>query len=319
MQTYLLILQKKLKVKILNKSHILKSEQTAGTIGFFDGVHLGHKFLLDNLIQKAKTSNQKSIVVTFRENPKYFFIQNTDIKQLTAFDEKITKLQDFDIDYCLVLDFDQTIASLTAIDFLMFLKQKFCLKSLIVGYDHTFGSDKIKDFNEIKKITQTIDIDAFKVEQFSVLNKKIGSSFIRHALENGDIENANAALGYDYFLNGTVVCGNKIGKTIDFPTANLKIDLQKLVPKNGVYMVEVEVANKKKYGMLNIGNRPTVNGHDQTIEVNIFDFNGDLYGQSVKVNFKHYLREEKKFNSLQELKNQLCIDKKQILSQNKAK
>ncbi len=299
-------------MEILDKNSILDDIHTVATIGFFDGFHLGHKFLLNSVLDFAKRENKKSLLITFNENPKKFFKQNYDIRQLNTVDEKIDKLSHFGIDYCLLLEFTEELSRKTASDFLNFLKKNFGLSVLFVGYDHTFGSDKIKDFEQIKSICNSLEIDAFKIDQFNVENQKVSSSLIRQLIENGEIVVANRMLGYDYSFNGIVVEGQKIGRTIGFPTANIDVLPDKLLPRNGVYAVEVIVGNQRKGGMLNIGNRPTLCGINRTVEVNIFDFEQYIYGQRIIVEIKKFMREEKKFDSLENLKNQLFIDKKLI-------
>lgn len=299
-------------MKILDKNSILDDIQTVATIGFFDGFHLGHKFLLNSVLDLAKKENKKSLLITFNENPKKFFKQNYDIRQLNTVDEKIEKLSNFGVDYCLLLDFTEELSRKTAFDFLNFLKKNFGLTVLFIGYDHTFGSDKIKDFVQIKYICNSLQIEAFKIEQFNVEDQKVSSSLIRQLIKDGEFAVANRMLGYDYSFNGIVVEGQKIGRTIGFPTANIDVLPGKLLPKNGVYAVSVIVENQRKGGMLNIGNRPTLCGINRTVEVNIFDFEKYIYGQRITVEIKKFIREEKKFDSLESLKNQLFIDKNLI-------
>lgn len=299
-------------MEVLGINSVIHGTPTVATIGFFDGVHLGHKFLLDSVADEARRNGKKSVVVTFVHNPKKFFDCRYDIRQLTTTAEKTPKISSCGIDYCLLLDFDQQIATQTAKDFLAFLKHSFCLDTLFVGYDHTFGSDRIRDFDKIEAICNAMGIKAHKSEQFDLTGQTVSSSRIREYLHNGKILEANAMLGYKYSLKGIVMHGQMIGRTLGFPTANLKIISDKLLPHNGVYAVEVIIDGIRHKGMLNIGNRPTVDGVNHTVEVNIFDFDRDIYGKEIEVLFCRFVRDEFKFGSLEELKTQLNTDRQTI-------
>lgn len=301
-------------MEILTKNCIIEDTSTVATIGFFDGVHLGHKFLLDKVVEAARSENRKSLVVTFSQSPKKFFVPDADIKQLNTVDEKTDKLHSCGIDYCLMLDFDEQISRQSAAEFLSFLKQHFGIATLFVGYDHTFGSDRIRDFDRIKSICNSLNIQSYKVEPFRIGGQTVSSSRIREFLHWADLPNANSMLGYTYHAKGTVVQGQRLGRTLGFPTANIEISPDKLMPCNGVYAGEVAIDGEvNRMGMLNIGNRPTVGGINRTVEVNIFDFDKDIYGKTIRVAFKSFLREERRFGSLEELRNQLGIDKRTIL------
>ena len=201
----------------------------------------------------------------------------------------------------------RSIATQTAKDFLAFLKHSFCLDTLFVGYDHTFGSDRIRDFDKIEAICNAMGIKAHKSEQFDLTGQTVSSSRIREYLHNGKILEANAMLGYKYSLKGIVMHGQMIGRTLGFPTANLKNISDKLLPHNEVYAVEVIIDGIRHKGMLNIGNRPTVDGINHTVEVNIFDFDRDIYGKEIEVLFCRFVRDEVKFGSLERLKTQLGL------------
>ena len=291
-------------------------EPTCITIGVFDGVHLGHRFLVENMQKTAFSSELKSLVVTFKNHPQNFFNTQNNFKLLTEENEKINLLSEINPDFTLLLDFNKEISAMNAEDFLFFLKKNYSLKKLIIGYNHSFGSDKIKDFEQYKITGKKLDIEIEQCESFYFNdNQQVSSSNIRKLLLEGDIETANAMLGKNYSLSGIVENGEKIGQKIGFPTANLAISPQKLIPKAGVYSVSVLHKNRLFNGMLYIGNRPTLSGKNQTIEVNIFDFNENIYNQQIKIFFKHFIRGEKKFNSLQELQNQIINDKELIQSQ----
>jgi riboflavin kinase/FMN adenylyltransferase len=290
------------------------SEPTCATIGIFDGVHLGHRFLVENLKKTAISSGLKSLVVTFRNHPQNFFSDKNDFKLLTTENEKIDLISELNPDFTLLLDFNKEISVMKAEEFLLFLKNNYSLKKLIIGYNHSFGSDKIRNFEQYKEIGKKLDIEIEQCEPFYFAeNQQISSSNIRKLLLDGDIETSNAMLGKNYSLSGIVESGEKNGRKIGFPTANLAISSQKLVPKVGVYSVDVLYKNNIFNGMLYIGNRPTLDGKNQTIEVNIFDFNENIYGENITIFFKKFVREDKKFNSLEELKQQLQKDKEKII------
>jgi len=295
-------------------------EPTCATIGVFDGVHLGHRFLLENLKKEAILSGLKPLVVTFKNHPQHFFEPQNKFQLLTIEEEKIGLISALNPDFLLLLDFNKEIAAMKAVDFLLFLKNNYCLKKLIIGYNHSFGSDKIKDFEQYKQIGKSLEIEfkqcpAAPPTVVGELNNtlKISSSNIRKLLCEGDIENANVMLGRDYAVSGVVVDGEKNGQKIGFPTANLSVPPHKLIPKSGVYAVKILIANQTFNGMLYIGNRPTLHGKTQTVEVNIFDFNENIYGRQITVFLKYFVREDQKFNSLTELKAQLTKDKTEIL------
>jgi len=308
-------------------------EPTCATIGVFDGVHLGHRFLVENMQKTAFSSGLKSLVVTFKNHPQNFFCPQNDFTLLTTEKEKIYLISELNPDFTLLLDFNKEISAMKAEDFMLFLKKNYSLKKLIIGYNHSFGSDKIRDFEQYKTIGKNLDIEIEQCEPFSIdtsfrlkgeiggkqhvispfgRNDGVSSSNIRKLLLDGDIETANAMLSKNYSLSGIVESGEKNGRKIGFPTANIAISPQKLVPKVGVYSVDVLYKNNILNGMLYIGNRPTLDGKNQTIEVNIFDFNENIYGKNITIFFKKFIREDEKFNSLEELKNQLIEDKEKI-------
>ncbi len=285
---------------------------TFATIGFFDGVHLGHSFLLKELNTQAKKYNLQSLVVSFFVSPQHILNPSTKIKQLSTTAEKIALFEQLQLNNCLLLDFDKNLAQKTAFEFLSLLKSEFRVKKLLMGYDHRFGSDKFSSFNEYKAIGKKVGVEVINCSSFLLKENNVSSSIIRNLVYNGRIEEANNLLGYTYSLTGEVKSGNKIGRKIGFPTANLTIDKSKLLPKNGVYIVDVIIKEKKFKGLLNIGTRPTINGENKTIEVHIIDFNEEIYKETITLNIKKYLREEQKFDSLDQLKAQIEIDKTNI-------
>ncbi|HEX5742660.1 MAG TPA: bifunctional riboflavin kinase/FAD synthetase, partial [Flavobacteriaceae bacterium] len=289
-----------------NKNFILNF-QTVVTIGAFDGVHVGHQEILQNLVKTAKIEDKKSVVVTFFPHPRMVLEKNSTIKLLNTLEEKTALIDAIGIDLLYVIPFNKEFANLTANDFISeILVKQLNTKSLYIGYDHLFGKNRAGNFKLLKEQEDIYDFSVNEIEALSIREIKISSTKIRTALIEGDIVKANEFLGYNYFLSGTVVKGKNIGEKIGFPTANIKVkETYKLIPKNGVYVVKSFIDNKAFYGMMNIGNRPTVNGKNQTIEIHFFNFNQYIYDDVIKVDFLTRLRDEHKFESLDALKNQL--------------
>ncbi len=301
-----------MKILYPNEKYTPEKELVA-TVGFFDGVHLGHRFLIDELKRIAQEQNQFSAVVTFISHPRKVLHADFQPQLLTTFDEKIEQLSTTGIDLCIVIDFTVEMSKLSAFEFLnKILFTQFNVRTLLVGHDHRFGHNRAEAFPEYKTYGEQIGIQAIQATRFSLPDcTHISSSDIRNALKNSDIEKANKLLGYNYSLVGKVIDGFKIGRKLGFPTANIDpIDNEKQVPVSGVYAVKVFVENSFFNGMLNIGRRPTIDKDEHiSIEVNIFDFEKDIYNQQIKVVFAGKIRDEQKFNSLDELVSQLNKDK----------
>jgi len=312
-------------MKIIYPNDIYSTEsELVATVGFFDGVHLGHRFLIDELKRIAKAENRISAVVTFRNHPRKILQTDFQPLLLTTFDEKIHLLSTTGIDVCIVLDFSIEMSKLSAFDFLNnILRIQFNVRTLLIGHDHRFGHNRTDGFAEYKNFGEQIGIRAIQATRFTLPDfSHISSSDIRIALKNSDVTKANKLLGYNYSLIGKVTDGFKIGRKLGFPTANIEpIDNEKQIPATGVYAVKVFVDNGLYNGMMNIGNRPTIDNNDErSIEVNIFDFEKDIYNQNIEVTFVGKIRNEQKFNSLDELIHQLQNDKTsalQLLNQRK--
>lgn len=290
------------------------------TIGTFDGVHLGHKEILRIINSKAKEIEGEGVVFTFNPHPrKVLFPNDKELTLLNTFEEKIEILKSSGINHLILYPFSAEFSKLSSDEFIeKLLFQQLNIKYLIVGHDHKFGNDKLGDFDILKSKLDKYNISSEKISQLQLNQTGISSTNIRNFLLNGMIESANQSLGYSYSISGNVVKGKQIGRTIDFPTANIEIkDTNKLIPKNGVYSVKVIIENKKYTGMLNIGIKPTLNFNEKTIEVHILDFEKDIYGKEIKLEFEKYIRPEQKFSTLFELKNQINLDKKTILLQQK--
>lgn len=282
------------------------------TIGTFDGVHKGHQKLLERLKSLAESENGESILITFHPHPR-FVLQpgNKDLKLLNTLEEKIAILEYYGLDNLIVAPFSKAFSQMPALSYIEnFLVKNTQAKVIVIGYDHHFG---INRSGNIKLLEAYQNVFHYKVEEISketLLDIDISSTKIRNALLDGEIEISNELLGHPYRMSGYVTKGKQLGRTLGFPTANIKLTVDyKLIPKTGVYAVEV-VINKQLYkGMLNIGFRPTVEGTDKTIEVNIFDFDLDIYGEEIEVKLIKRIRDEVKFKGLDELKEQLAQDK----------
>ncbi|WP_153795900.1 bifunctional riboflavin kinase/FAD synthetase [Foetidibacter luteolus] len=300
------------------------------TIGTFDGVHLGHQQIITQLKEEAARINGETVIITFHPHPRKIVHDRPSIHILSVLQEKIALLQAKGIDHLVVIPFNETFADQTAEAYIRhFLFEKFHPHTVIIGYDHKFGKNRRGDYHLLEEYGAQLGFEVKEIPEHVLNNVTISSTRIREALLKSDLATANNYLGYDYFFEGLVVDGNKLGRTLGYPTANLHIqDNEKLVPGNGIYVVEAEIVSSglpkddgnESYpplatphsllkGMMSIGIRPTINGKNRVIEVNLFDFNSNIYGQTLRVYVKKYLREELKFNSLGELTAQLHKDK----------
>ena len=285
------------------------------TIGVFDGVHLGHQKVLQQLLSEAEQMGGTPVLITFHPHPRKVLDQSgsSPLYVLNSLDEKLNLLEKFGIPYTVVVPFTEAFANFTAEEYVRdFLVEKFHPHTVILGYDHKFGKDRKGDYHLLDQLAAKYGFNAKEIPERIIRNITISSTKIREALLLGDIATANEFLGYAYPLSGEVVAGNKKGRTIGFPTANLALsDADKIVPGVGVYAVKVSLGNRSLKGMMNIGFRPTVGGTFRTLEVNILDFDEDIYGEVLTVHFLQRLRDEQKFNGLYELKAQLEKDREQ--------
>lgn len=293
-----------------------KNPQVA-TIGFFDGVHRGHRYLIDQMITVAKEAGMESTIITFDRHPRQVIHSDYLPQMLSTFEEKKALLENTPADHIEVLSFDEQLATLSAHDFMkQVLHERLNVCKLVIGYDNRFGHNRSEGFEDYVRYGQELGIEVIQAMPFCEPNKEaISSSYIRACLLVGNVWGANEALGYAYSLTGRVTDGFHEGRKIGFPTANLNTDgIGKLVPAPGVYAVHVQLENEQhlRLAMMNIGTRPTFDGHSQTLEVHIFDFDGDLYGQQLRVVFDRRIRNEMKFSSPQELARQLEKDKEEV-------
>jgi len=299
----------------LDKSHYDK--KSIVTVGTFDGIHLGHREIISKINELKKQGGFRSVVVTFDPHPQLILKNKSDgIKLLSTIEEKIDTFDKLGIDVLYVLEFTRGLAETHAEEFLeKYLVNGIGLSHLVLGFDHSFGKNREGNFETISSLTSRYGFEVHKVEEFKG-DTSINSTTIRKMLLDGEVEHAAKLLGSDYSFEGTVVQGDRRGSTIGFPTANLRVDdAHKLIPKNGVYAVKVDVGGITRNGMMNIGNRPTVSeGNDIFIEVNIFDFDKDIYGSKIRVHARKYLRGERKFGSVDELIAQLKKDKENSIN-----
>jgi riboflavin kinase/FMN adenylyltransferase len=285
--------------------------KTIITIGTFDGVHLGHQSILD-LMKKATHEGQyESIVLTFFPHPRMVLQQDSSIKLLNTIDEKATLLEKFGIDNLIIHPFDATFSNLSAEEFVKkILVDKLNIHKIIIGHDHRFGKNRTADINDLVAFGEKYNFEVEQISAKEVDEIAISSTKIRKALLEGEIKLANQFLGYPYFISGSVIEGKKIGRTIGFPTANIEIaENYKLLPKNGVYIVSSTIKNTLYYGMMNIGNNPTLGENEQTIEIHFFNLNESIYNEKLEISFLEHIRDEHKFDSITELKAQLENDK----------
>lgn len=305
-------------MQIITDINNAPEECLAITVGFFDGVHRGHRFIIDHLKQLAAAEGSKTAVLTFREHPRKMLHSDFVPELLTTCEEKMNLLSQTGLDYCILLDFTPDIQNLTAEEFIKTLLYKqLHTKTLLIGHDNRIGKGRVDGFDEYVKYGKEVRVAVVKTEEFYYKGKQISSSEIRRLMDEGDISIANQLMGSPYKIDGKVVRGDQIGRTIGFPTANIHVaNTEKIIPQLGVYACWVLIDDECYKGMLNIGLRPTVLPENQkaTIEVNILDFDQDIYGETIRLEIIKKVRDEKRFPDLQALKRQIENDKEQIIS-----
>lgn len=292
------------------------SDKTIVTIGTFDGVHVGHQKILKNLIKTAKREHKKSVLLTFFPHPRMVLQKEISLFLLNTIEEKSQLLKKMGLDYLIIHPFSKEFSRLTAIDFVRdFLVNNLNTSKLIIGYDHHFGKNREGNIDQLKEYGLLYDFLVEEIPSQDVDDVSVSSTKIRNALLNSNLEIANKFLGYRYMLSGKVINGKNFGSTIGFPTANLSIkEVYKLIPKKGVYIIKTLIDGRLLYGMMNIGFRPTVGGKHQTIEVHLFNFNKNIYGQNLTVELIYFLRDERKFDTVNDLSHQLTVDKENAIS-----
>ena len=289
------------------------------TVGSFDGVHLGHRKVIERLNDIARQKEGESVIFTFSPHPRLVLNkQQGSLRLLTTLDEKIQLLDNAGVDHLIIFPFTKEFSELSYTDFVrILLVNELNIDSLVVGYDHKFGKDRKGDFEMLQGLSMAFNFNLEKLDALLSDNVNVSSTKIRESLQNGNIQKANRYLGYPFSLHGTVVEGQKLGRKIQFPTANIEAsDPHKIIPGYGVYAANVLIERKIYQGMLNIGTRPTINNNadKRSIEVNIFDFNQDIYKKQIEVKFIKKVRDEQKFGSIDSLRAQLEQDKIDVLS-----
>ncbi|WP_348798119.1 bifunctional riboflavin kinase/FAD synthetase [Flavobacterium adhaerens] len=291
-------------------------QKTILTLGTFDGVHFGHKKILEKVTQNTQNGKFESVVLTFFPHPRMVLQEGSDIKMLNTIDEKIALFDKIGIQNLIIHPFDSNFSRLTAEEFVKnILVDQFHIHKIIIGHDHRFGRNRTANIDNLKTFGQQYDFEVEEITAQEIKEVSVSSTKIRNALADGNITLANEYLGYNYSLTGVIVKGKQLGRTIGFPTANLKIaENFKLIPPNGVYIVKSIIESVTVFGMMNIGFNPTVGGTNQTIEINYFNFDADLYDQKITVEIMQRIRDEQKFDSIDQLKLQLEKDRNTALT-----
>lgn len=301
-------------MRVIHDTQAITEPGVMATIGFFDGVHLGHRFLIDEVKAAAAQRGLPSAVITFPTHPRSVLQQAYQPRLLNSFADKLRLLATTGVDYCIVLDFTEALSQLSAEAFLRILATQWRVKGLVIGYDHRFGHDRRDGFEQYVEYGQRWGIEILKAVAFDAGHTAVSSSEIRRLVQEGKVERAAQLLTYAYHISGRIVSGYKVGRTLGFPTANIQPDdPMQLLPGIGVYAVWVEVAGQRYKGMLYIGSRPTLdNGTQLSIEVHILHFSGDIYNDPIRVSFERFVRGDEKFDSLEALKAQLMRDREVV-------
>lgn len=281
------------------------------TTGTFDGVHLGHAKMLNKLVEIGQVNTSETVLMTFFPHPRIVLFPDHDLKLINDIDENIELFKNYNIDHLIIQNFDKEFSRLTSLDYIRdILIKKIGLKNLVIGFNHHFGRNREGSLKNLNEYADLYDFDIHQVDSYSIDKKSVSSTKIRNAINLGDVQLVNSYLGYSFTFSGIVSKGKGRGKSMGFPTANIILENKnKIIPKFGVYAVNI-LYNKIRYkGMLNIGMNPTFNNPECSIEVHIFDFNKEIYGSKLSIELVDRIRNEKKFNNPDELKNQLAIDK----------
>lgn len=302
-------------MQLIDREHKIEHPPLVATIGFFDGVHTGHRYLIEQVKQTAEKYNLPSAIITFPVHPRKVLQKDYQPALLCGYNEKIDRLATTGIDYCISIDFTKEISELSAQQFMQrILKDRLSVNTLVIGYDHRFGYNREDGFSDYNRYGTEMNMNVIEALPLSG-SDHVSSSRIRKLLKEGYIRKAAKLLSYNYTISGKIVEGFKVGRTIGFPTANIQIwETYKVIPAFGVYAVYVHVDNKKYDGMLYIGKRPTLhNGDNISIEVNLFDFDGDLYNKDLTAEFLDFVRPDEKFSDIETLKEQISKDKDAVI------
>lgn len=284
--------------------------QSVVTIGTFDGVHLGHKTILKRLVETGKKEDLDSVVLTFFPHPRMVLQQNSDIKLINTIDERTDLLEKTGLNHLIIHPFTHAFSRLTALEYVRdILVNRLKAKKIIIGYDHRFGRNRNANIENLKEFGEIYDFEVEEISAKELDDVAISSTKIRKALNEGDIETANNYLGYNFMVSGEIVRGKALGRTINYPTANLNLkEKYKLVPKNGVYVVQSIIDTKKVFGITSIGTNPTVGGKEKTIETYFLNFNKDLYEKEITIEFLKHIRDEATFDSIEILRQEIIKD-----------
>ncbi|MGG5462301.1 bifunctional riboflavin kinase/FAD synthetase [Clostridium sp. B9] len=296
-------------ILINNDFKRIVQKNTYVALGSFDGIHKGHLALINRSIELAKENNALSMVYTFKNHPRTLINKGNAPKLIMTLDEKIKTLENLGIDLSAFVEFNKEFMKLEPEEFINNLVEDYNVKGIIVGFNYRFGHKNKGDVELLKKITDLKGIELYIIEPFTYKDEVVSSTRIRKSLLSGELKDATKMLDRYFDLQGEVVGGKRIGRTINFPTANMKIDDRVILPKIGVYYTNVEIDGEIYKGITSVGNNPTVNGKNITVETHILNFDEDIYGKIIKLYFIEKIRDEKKFNSLDELKQQLIKDK----------
>ena len=295
---------------IQNISNFSTTEKTYVTIGTFDGVHFGHQKIIEKLVLEAKKANRKSVLLTFFPHPRMVLQEDNSLELINTIEERTHLLEKIGLDYLIIHPFSVEFSRMSALAFVRdLLVNQLNISKLIIGYDHHFGKNREGNIVQLTEYSHLYEFTVEEIPAQDIDDVSVSSTKIRTALAKGNLHTANNYLGYPFMLSGTVVNGKQLGGKIGYPTANINIkETYKLIPKTGVYIVSSKIQGFNIYGMMNIGNRPTVGGNHQTIEVHFFDFNANLYQQQLTIELLYFLRDEQKFDSIEHLILQLKKD-----------
>ena len=292
-----------------------EDKRSVVTIGTFDGIHLGHQEILSRLIKSSKNKDLNSVVLTFFPHPRIILNKYNEVKMIDTLDEKIIHLNEIGIDSLIIHPFDRNFSLLSANQFIKdFLVDKLKIKHIIIGYDHRFGKGREASVTDLKNYANDYDFTVEEIKAQEIEKITVSSTKIRNSINQGDIKTTEKYLGRYFNLTGKVVKGDGLGKKINYPTANIFIEeTYKIIPKDGVYLVETIIKDKLFNGMMNIGHRPTIGTKNKSIEVHLFNFNEDIYGKVISIKMISKIRDEKKFSSIEALKEQLVKDENYCL------
>ncbi|MBW4888874.1 bifunctional riboflavin kinase/FAD synthetase [Mucilaginibacter sp. HMF5004] len=304
-------------MKIYHNINDFKPIQNAVvTIGTFDGVHIGHRKIIAKLQELAAEIGGETVILTFFPHPRMILHpEDQDIKLITTINEKAELLEGLGVDHLIVTPFSRDFSNLSALEYIHdVLVARIGVKKIVIGYDHRFGKDRKGGLEDLQRLSREFEYDVMEIPEQDINDVAVSSTKIREALLNDHTALANQYLGYPFFITGKVIRGDQIGRQIGYPTANILVgESYKLIPGDGIFAVTVDIGKETFKGMAYIGHRPTINGMSRNIEVNIFDFDRDIYDQNIRLNFHHFVRGDFKFNSLDELKIQLAQDRVDVL------